>query len=989
MAVRVLMVDDDPVHLELSQRFLTRQSNEYEIVAVETFDEALDELDASTFDAAVCDIDLAEADKNGLDILERIRSQGKTTPVIIFTGKSREEFAIQALNLGADYYLRKSSINIENLYAELSYYILTAVEKQRTKRALAESEKRAQTILDTAGTVIVAFDQDLKITMANRKALEVLEYGEKELLGKNWIDTFLLEEDREKIEHYLRDLLAGKAKPDEKEEGPVVTKSGKKKVIEWYDAILTDASGNSIGIISAGPEVTERKIAEDLLREERDKAARYLDLADTVLLALDTSFTVTMINKKGCNLLECNEEDVIGVDWIEEFVSDKYKEDAREYLSGLLRHPELESTGCTVCIRTKQGLERLIECHDRVLTDSTGKAISILCSAREVAIVEGTEYVASPTIAQTISHREHWWQDIFDSSPVAVSVYNSEGLLIDANQACLALFGVEGREALIGLNLMEDLQISEEVLENLKRGVNSRIAYEVDMDKLPFESAREDVIIIEAVLANLDSSNGHTGYIVHMTDITAKERTAKSLQTNEEMFRTIFDESPICIELFDSDGILVSANKAALDLFGITDPSDFIGFNLFSDPNTPDFVKTSLQAGMAVKAETRFDFSRVRMQNLYRTTKQGIMHLESVFSPLRYGEDLTGFIIHIQDVTEKHLAEEALKQSRESFKDLYNNAMIGLFRARISDAMILECNEQFAEILGHPDRTDLVDGNSFFRQFIPKSTTWENLKNNLRDHERVTTEVMISAKEQEQIWVRLSLRSVPEKGYIEGVMADITQEKEALEMLRKQKGELSEFAHSMSHDLKNIFHNMLGFIELIEDENDFRHLHRLKLLLQETGELVDHSVILADSGLIVEIKESVDLNSLMHNVAEGIVPSSVAYAQDELPTVMADSSKVAQIFRNIINNAIQHGNPKTIHVKYTEDEKEGCIDISNDGKEIPQNIRGRIFNRGFTTSASGQGFGLTIVRRLVEAHGWTIELLDTRRTIFRICIPKE
>jgi PAS domain S-box-containing protein len=989
MAVRVLMVDDDPVHLELSERFLTRQSEDYEIITVETFAEALGMLDSSSFDVAVCDIDLAEKNRNGLDILEHIRSEGRSTPVIIFTGKSREEFAIQALNLGADYYIRKSSTNIENLYAELSYYILTAVEKQRTKKALAEAEMRAQTILDTAGTVIVTFNENLEITTANRKASEVLEYTEEELIGMNWVESFLLEKDRKKIGQYLQDLLAGRAKPDEKEEGPIITKSGKQKIIEWYDAVLKDANGNAIGIISAGPEVTERKIAEHMLREERDKAERYLELADTVLLALDTSFRVTMINRKGCELLACNEESVIGQDWVERFVSEKYQEDAREYLRGLLSNPESRGIGCTVGIQSSGGHERLIECHDRVITDSHGKPTSILCSAREVAKVEGTELVVEPVIAKSWSDREHWWQDIFDSTPVAVSIYNEDGLLVDVNQSCMNLMGASDRESLAGLNLFKDLQMPEDMLERIQSGERTRFNYNLDLKNLPFNSKRTGSILVEAILTPVKSDDSIHSYIVHMTDTTAKSRIEKAVRTNEEMFRTIFNESPICIELFDSDGILVSANKAALDLFGISDASDFIGFDLFSDPNTPDFVKTSLKAGMAVKAETRFDFSRVKMQNLYKTSKQGIMHLDSVFSPLKYGEDLSGFIIHIQDITEKHLAEEALKQSRESFKELYNNALTGLFRVRTSDGMILECNDQFALILGHQSREELIDGNSFFRQFLTKSTIWDNLKHDLRNQERITTEIQIATKDSNQIWARLSLRAISEKGYIEGVMADITQEKEALEKLRKQKGELSDFAHSMAHDLKNIFHNMLGFIELIEDENDFRHLQRLKVLLKETGELVDHSVMLADSGLIVEAKDTIDLNSLVREVAESIIPSSIEYTQDELPAVEADEKKVAQIIRNIIDNAIRHGNPKKIDLRFKEDAKEKCIEVSNDGREIPPEVRGRIFNRGFTTSASGQGFGLTIVKRLVEAHGWTIELVDCGETTFRICMPKE
>ncbi|MBE0527401.1 MAG: response regulator, partial [Candidatus Thorarchaeota archaeon] len=132
MPIRVLMVDDDSVHLELSERFLNRQSPDYEIITVETGEEAIKLLEEDGFDAAVCDIDLSTDSMSGLDILEHIKSSGGDVPVIIFTGKSREEFAIQALNLGADYYIRKSSTNIEGLYAELSYYILTAVEKRKT-----------------------------------------------------------------------------------------------------------------------------------------------------------------------------------------------------------------------------------------------------------------------------------------------------------------------------------------------------------------------------------------------------------------------------------------------------------------------------------------------------------------------------------------------------------------------------------------------------------------------------------------------------------------------------------------------------------------------------------------------------------------------------------------------------------------------------------------------------------------------------------------
>ena len=223
---------------------------------------------------------------------------------------------------------------------------------------------------------------------------------------------------------------------------------------------------------------------------------------------------------------------------------------------------------------------------------------------------------------------------------------------------------------------------------------------------------------------------------------------------------------------------------------------------------------------------------------------------------------------------------------------------------------------------------------------------------------------------------------------MEGVIADITQERNALELLEKQKTELSEFAHSMSHDLKNILHNMTGFIELAEDENDLKHLEKLKALIHDTGELLDHSVALAEAGMVVEDTEEVELDTLIRDVAKSLVPENVEYVQDALPSVRADRNKVGQIFRNLIDNAITHGRPSRIEVRSESTDGFNVVTVENDGEQIPQAIRHKIFQRGFTTAKSGKGFGLAIVKRLVEAHGWTIQLSDRRETTFELRIPR-
>ncbi|MHA1576194.1 MAG: PAS domain S-box protein, partial [Candidatus Thorarchaeota archaeon] len=645
----------------------------------------------------------------------------------------------------------------------------------------------------------------------------------------------------------------------------IIRPDGSIRYVHEEGEVTFNEKGKPVQMMGTVQDITERIEIESLLREERDKAKRYLDLAGTMILALDTSFNVTMINQKGCDLLGYTENEVVGKNWVESFIPKHLHEQAYDHFKALLSSEHKEGPCCNFSIVTKSGEEKTIQCQDTAIYDDKGNVVTILCSAQ--------------------------------------------------------------------------------IIGNTLNG-----------------EASEEILVSRAFI------------------------------TDEEMFRQIFEESPICIELFDSDGILTGANRQTVELFGVEGAEDLIGFDLFNDPNTPDIVKEELRKGNSISLETRFDFSRVHHHNHYESSKTGIMHLQNMYSPLRYGreEGLQGYIIHIQDVTDRYVAEQALMESRESFKELYSNALIGLFRVRISDGMILECNDQFATIFNFENRQILIDSSCFFKDFLSGPNAWTQLKSKIKEHERLVTELAVTTKDNQRLWLRFSLRVWPEKGHIEGVMSDITQEKQALQMLSKQKEELSDFAHTMSHDLKNIFQNMVGFIELIEDENDLTHLARLHALVFETSQLVDHSVALADAGLIVEEQlVEVDLDKLVRLVAESTIPELIEYIQDPLPVVRADEMKVTQIFRNLFDNAVNHGEPTKIEVKCEVRQGRSSILIRNNGKEIPEAIRTKIFLKGFTTSKSGQGFGLTIIKRIVDAHTWTIHLAPSRMTTFELIIPKQ
>ena len=132
----------------------------------------------------------------------------------------------------------------------------------------------------------------------------------------------------------------------------------------------------------------------------------------------------------------------------------------------------------------------------------------------------------------------------------------------------------------------------------------------------------------------------------------------------------------------------------------------------------------------------------------------------------------------------------------------------------------------------------------------------------------------------------------------------------------------------------------------------------------------------------------IDLDQLVRVVAESTIPELVKYEQDKLPVVRADEKKVTQIFRNLLDNAVKHGEPTKIEVRLEEQAGSYNIKVINDGKEIPEAIRSKLFVKGLTTSKTGQGYGLTLVKRIVDAHNWKIQLSLSEQTTFELIIPK-
>ncbi|MGD0816798.1 MAG: response regulator [Methanomassiliicoccales archaeon] len=122
--MRILYADDDPMFLEITREFLSTNGVEVEVASSAA--EALEMINKSHYDALVSDYQMPNID--GIQLLSQLRSMHNNIPFILFTGRGREDLAIEALNSGADHYLQKGG-DTRVQFAELIHHVQKAVER--------------------------------------------------------------------------------------------------------------------------------------------------------------------------------------------------------------------------------------------------------------------------------------------------------------------------------------------------------------------------------------------------------------------------------------------------------------------------------------------------------------------------------------------------------------------------------------------------------------------------------------------------------------------------------------------------------------------------------------------------------------------------------------------------------------------------------------------------------------------------------------------
>ena len=330
--------------------------------------------------------------------------------------------------------LSTSTTSIDNLNREIT-------ERRKIVKALAERDRTLRLISEASVDIIMILDTKLNLTFVNRHI-----HGEnKQSIVGQAMSTLLTDNEWKESKPYLEQAIETRT-PVNFESVYTYPDGGAVNLESIASPIIVD--GVVEGLVVTSRDITRRKKTMMVLQEERKRAQNYLDIAGTMLLALDLDGNVTLINKAGCEILELDEANIIGKNWFDSFLPEDIREDIRGIFQHVV-HDNIEGYGTNAghSVITGGGREKTIAWRHSIVRDEKGAIVGVLSSGEDVT--------GRLMAEKALKESEEKFSRAFSASPAAIAITAvKDARYMEVNDTYTKIIGYS-REELIGRTAIE------------------------------------------------------------------------------------------------------------------------------------------------------------------------------------------------------------------------------------------------------------------------------------------------------------------------------------------------------------------------------------------------------------------------------------------------------------------------------------------------------------------------------------------------------
>ncbi len=587
--------------------------------------------------------------------------------------------------------------------------------------------------------------------------------------------------------------------------------------------------------------------------------------------------------------------------------------------------------------------------------------------------------------------------EIIDFLPDATFAIDTTGRVIAWNQAIAELTGVPARE-MMGKGGFEyaipmygerrpvliDLvsEPPEEVMKYPYRDVHREGG--VLTAETISAKPRGRSIILWARASPLRNSRGETiGAIESVRDITEKKRAEAALLQSEERYRNLAEASQDLIYIIDRDDNVVYLNSRALELLGMR-KEEVVGRPraLLFPPDRNQTMKGNLRqvfsTGEPVRVESAIPFG------------ERISWQDTTLIPLRSPEGTVTCVMGIsRDITERKMAEEALRESEEKYRALVEQANDGIIV--VQDEVVKFCNRKAAEmwggdiqeILGQPYLNFIDPGD------VPR--VQENYQHRMAGEVIPWQyDVVLLRKDGSKLPAELNAGNLIFEGRPASLILfrDMTERRMAEEALKNVNRKLNLLSSVTRHDLLNQVMVITGYLGLARSGTSLGEVKELLDLAGKAAVIMHRQIEFTRQYQDIGIHSPVwqDLREAIAKAVPGSGTGVKIFLDIDRVSIYADPL-IERVFANLIENALIHGETVTT-IRFSARVTGPGLTIlcEDDGIGIPVREKEKIFSPGYGRNT---GFGLFLVREILGITGATIREIgqEGKGAIFEITLP--
>ncbi len=921
--------------------------------------------------------------------------------------------------------------------------IRDVTERRRNEQALRESEQRFRLIADAAPVMIWMDDAEGMSTYFNKPWLDFTGRTLEQELGRGSRDGIHPDDLVPRFVAIYDDAAAART-PFQTEYRLRRADGQWRWVLETATPRFT-ADGQFGGFVGTAIDITERRDAEQTLRKERGFLRQVIDINPNFIFAKDRDGRFTLVNQAVADAYGTTVEGLIGrtdADFnanIEEVASFRRADLAVMDTRREMVIPEEKITDASGGVRWLQTVKRPVIGED-------GHAHQVLGVSADL-----TERLRAE---EALKESEARYRTQVENAPEAIVVFDVDaGRFVEANDNALRLWGMS-REAFLQTDPVA-LSPAEQPdgrpsAAAIAANVDRTLHGEAPVFEWVHRDSRGAEIPCEVRLVRLPSA---TRRLIRgsVTDITPRKRaeklqsalyriaaTTSSTEDINEFYAAIHG---IVGELMYAENFYVATYDARSDTISFPYCVDEV--DATPTPMRPgrgltawvlrtgqpllsydeDFHEMVRRGEVELIGSNSIAWLGVPLQRGGRT--DGVLVVQSYDPRYRFGEadkELLNFVSqHIAVALERRRAQEAIRESEERYRLLFERNLAGVYRMTLV-GRILECNDALARIFGYGSQEELVDRDMavLYPDHRQRRAFFDAL---LRERNLSSYELRGERKDGGAAWTFQSAALLADEQagevIVEGTVVDVTERRKLEDQLRQsQKMEgIGQLAGGIAHDFNNLLTTVLGYSDMALTQLSPHDPIREDITeIRRAGERASNLTrqLLAFSRKQVFEPRVLDLNALMADSSRMLARligehiRFVTKLDPGLGNVRADPGQLEQVIVNLAVNArdaMPDGGTLTVRTENADVDAASsrrhfgiapgryvAMIVSDSGVGIDAETQKRIFEPFFTTKETprGTGLGLATVYGVVSQSGGQIfvDSAPGRGATFAVYLPR-